>query len=39
MDERTLELIKTQLSDDETIDIVAKCVLEKYRKAFEKLAE
>ena len=39
MDERTLELIKAQLSDDDTIDLVAKCVLEKYRKAFEELAK
>ncbi len=39
MDERTLELIKAQLSDDETIDLVAKCILEKYRKAFEELAK
>lgn len=39
MDERTLELLKAQLSDDEIIDLFAKCVLEKYRKAFEELAK
>lgn len=39
MDERTLELIKSQLSDDEQIDFAAKCILKKYRKAFEKLAK
>lgn len=39
MDEHTLELLKVQLSDDEIIDLFAKCVLEKYRKAFEELAK
>lgn len=28
-----------ELSDDEKIDIVAKEVLEKYKKAFEELAK
>jgi len=34
-----IPFVRRELSDDEKIDIVAKCVLEKYHDAFEELAK
>lgn len=37
--ETTNENAEKTMTDDEIIDMVAKQVLDRYRKAFEKLAE